>query len=120
MIAGEKLDRVKRVLLETGDFYRIDDIVRLVNEGHMQSFVDDAQETWIVTRIYEFPRKRVLDIVLVVGTIEGARSLERSVVDFARKHGCAMLMASAGRDGWLSEANHSEWRKVATWFIRGL
>lgn len=115
----DKIARARQVLKESGGIYELEDVLSMVNDGNAQSFVSKDEESWVVTRVYDFPRKRVLDIILAVGTFEGVSSLERSVEDFAREHGCAMLMASAGRDGWLRKSTNG-WRVAATWFVREL
>jgi hypothetical protein len=57
--------KVERALHDGGDLYTFDDIMALIKEGKMQSFT--CGDTWIVTQVNEFPRKKVLEIALVVG-----------------------------------------------------
>lgn len=88
---------MQRLLEMQGGLYSFEDIVELIKAGELQSFCSD--ETWIVTRIDNFPRKRVLNIFLVVGDMDKAKAMEPVIIDFAKEVGAEMLTAY-GRPGW--------------------
>lgn len=112
---SDNLTKLARLLEANGDLYNIDDILSMINDGRMQSFPHD-DGSWVVTRVCEFPRKRVLEIVLAMGNLDTIKAMEHSVRDFARQHGCAMLMTSAGRSGWEGEMTPG-WRRIGTTFL---
>jgi Mg2+/Co2+ transporter CorC len=107
--------RLAELLKMNGDLYNLEDIVDMISDGRLQSFPHE-DGSWIVTRVCEFPRKRVLEIVVAMGNLETIKSMEHSVRDFARLHGCAMLMTSAGRSGWEGEMTPG-WRRIGTTFL---
>lgn len=111
------LARIDRILKEQGDLYGFSDILEYLDTGAMQSFT--VGESLVVTRVSEFPRRRVLDIVLAVGKLEEIYQIQPQVVAFAREHNCEMLMASVGRDGWF-DAKTPGWERVASTYIRRL
>jgi len=89
------------MLEEYGGFYTVEDILQLIQEGKMQSFAKG--DTWVVTQVNEFPRKKVLDIVFVVGDMEDLHELEPQLEAFKQEIG-AEMMTSMGRMGWLRKA----------------
>lgn len=97
MMNEELLNKLNRALVHQGDLYSIQDVIDALNDGSMQSFTDG--ETWVITRISEFPRRKALDVMLVIGTLDGARAIEPQVINFAKEHGITLLTAS-GRIGW--------------------
>lgn len=102
------------MLAESGGFYTFEDIMECIRTGQMQSFAKG--DTWVVTQINEFPRKRVVEIVYVVGELSMLPVLEAEVIQFAHGVGAEMLMA-AGRRGF--EAKHLVgWKATTTNFVR--
>lgn len=103
-----------RMLEDSGGFYTFDDIMDHIRRGQMQSFA--VGDTWVVTQINEFPRKRVVEVVFVVGQLSMLPVIESQVIQFAHEIGAVMLMA-AGRRGF--EHKHLEgWKAVNTNFVR--
>ena len=107
--------KFNRMLRQCGGLYEISDIEQLINEGKMQSFVQGA--TWIVTQINEFPRRKVLEIVFVVGTMAEAIQALPQVYTFADKIGATLIMASNARDGWWTYAQPG-WKKLGSIYAK--
>jgi hypothetical protein len=108
--------KVERALEAFGNLYTFDDIMGLINEGKMQSFT--VGDTWIVTQVNEFPRRKVVDIALVVGFIEEATRALPEIYNFARSIG-ANRVTAVGRDGWWKFAEPG-WYRVGGYFAKDL
>lgn len=99
-------EKMERFLKLQGGLYSFEDIVELIKTGEMQSFCEG--DTWVVTQVNNFPRKRVLSIVLAVGDIKDVKKLEPRVDEFAKEVGAELVMAF-GRPGW-GKHMHGEWQ----------
>lgn len=108
--------KVERALEQFGDLYTFDDIMGFIDSGKMQSFV--SGDTWIVTQVNEFPRRKVLDIALVVGFLEEASKALPQIYAFARSIGADRVTA-VGRDGWWKFAEPG-WYRVGGYFAKDL
>lgn len=105
---NKRLDQLQRVLAQMGHTHSVDDIVAMIEAGAMQSFA--LGETWIVTQIVDCPQKRVLEVFLVVGTLEETHALyDEKILPFAAEHGCNLIRAFA-RHGWRPWAEARGWR----------
>jgi hypothetical protein len=109
--------QVEEMLVKYGGFYEFDDIVELVRGGKMQSF--SRGESWIVTQICEFPRKRVLDVVFVVGNLDELKEMVTDVIGFARESGAEFMMAT-GRRGFIEHALGDDWTLAGHFYVRDL
>lgn len=107
---------VEEMLLKFGDLYSYDDILEAISTGRMQSFA--LMDSWAVTQVCEFPKRRVLDIVFVVGDLPTLELLESDVIGFAREQGIDLLTAN-GRKGFIQEA-FDGWKMVSATFIKDL
>lgn len=111
-------ERVDRILKKHGDLYTFDDIVALVREGKMQSF--HHGDSWGVVQVLDFPRRRVVEIVLVVGLLEEMQELlETDIIGWAREIGATMVW-STGRNGWSQKAKEHGWKSIAQVFMKDL
>lgn len=108
---------VDHILEMHGGFYTFDDIVAAVQRGDMQSF--NCNESWAVVQVIDFPRKRVVDVVFVVGKMEDMELLESEVIGWAREIGAVMLMTGA-RNGWRDRAQVRGWKTVSSIFMKDL
>lgn len=108
--------KFRRMLREGGDLYTLEDIGELIDAGKMQSFT--FGETWIVTQVHDFPRRKVLDVAFVVGFISDAIQYLPQLYEYADKIG-ATLITGYGRDGW-DAYSQPGWRKVGTLYAREL
>jgi hypothetical protein len=109
-------EKVERALHDFGDLYTFDDIMGFIETGKMQSFT--AGDTWIVTQVNEFPRRKVLDICLVVGFLQEATEALPQIYAFARSIG-ANRVTAVGRDGWWKFAEPG-WYRVGGYFAKDL
>lgn len=109
--------RVDRILEDHGGFYSFDDIVQMVREGKMQSFAHG--DSWAVVQVLDFPRRRVVEIVLVAGTLDSMEVLEADVIGWSREIGASMIMSS-GRNGWSDRAKERGWRTVSQIYMKDL
>jgi hypothetical protein len=109
--------KLERMLHQCGDLYTLDDLMERINDGRMQSFVQG--NTWVITQVNEFPRRKVLEIVAVVGLISDAIQALPQLYEFANKISATLLMASNARDGWWSYAQPG-WRKIGSVYAKEL
>jgi len=101
-----RLEQLQEALVGMGGTHTLDDIVDLIREGNMQSFVEG--ETWAITQIIQFPQRRVLEIFLVVGDMPEAEKLHDQIMAFAKEHECT-LVRCFGRAGWAKWALPRGW-----------
>lgn len=97
----EMFARLRKLLEYQGGFYTVEDILQCIQVGTMQSFAQG--DTWVVTQVHEFPRKKVLDIVFVLGERQDLHELEPQLEAFKQEIGADMMTAT-GRMGWLRSA----------------
>lgn len=89
--------RVDAALSAGGGLLDFEDLVVAIEKGEMQSFTDG--DNWVVTAIRDYPRKKVLEVVMAVGDYNGIVALQPEVVAFAKLHSCEGMLA-VGRLGW--------------------
>lgn len=104
----------KKILVESGDLYTVDDILAEIADGRMQSF--NVGESWVVTKVVNYPNKKVLDIVAAAGTLAELFEAQPIVDAFAREHACEAIMAF-GRSGW-ERIMTDGWKKVGHTYMR--
>lgn len=92
--------KLRKALAVAGDTYTFEDILNEINEGRMQSFAEG--ESWVVTQIVDFPRKRYLEIVFAVGDLPDLKAIYPTLEDFARTNLCDGMRAF-GRPGWMRQ-----------------
>lgn len=107
-------EETNRILAKQGGFYTFEDIVDAVILGRMQSF--SLNDTWVVTQVIDFPRKKVLDIVFVIGELEDLIALEDKIEEFRREIQADMLIAT-GRLGWMRK-HFKGWKPVSANFVK--
>lgn len=108
------LEQAEEALASFGGLYSIRDVLNAIDRGEMQSFTDKT--SWVVTKIDTYPQKRVLNLVLGVGTIEGMLALQPEVLAFAKEWNCD-LMWSVSRRGWENIMTPG-WVKSASIYVR--
>lgn len=109
--------RIRRILEEQGGMYSLEDFLAELDAGTIQSFSEG--NSTVFTSIRQFPRKKALEIRLAVGTLPEIYKIQPRVVAFAKEHGCELLLAVVGRDGWHGVKTPG-WDAVAHTYIRGL
>lgn len=108
---------VNRILEAQGGFYLFSDIVEAVRNGRMQSFT--CNDSWAVVQTIDYPRKRVVNVVFVMGHMQDMEVLESEVIGWARDIGAVMLTTDA-RSGWSDRAKKRGWKKVSANFVKDL
>ena len=101
--------RMSQALKADGNVYELPDIIAAIHRGDMQGFV--SGDTWIVTQITDYPRKKTLDLLYIAGDMAGMAVLYPQIEAFAVEHGCA-LIRGGGRDGWLRVGAPYGWRDM--------
>lgn len=106
--------KLARMLDRMGALYTLNDILRLIAEGKMQSFV--RGNSWIITQIVPYPRANVLEVFAAVGDLEELRILHDRILDYAREIGAGVIRAY-GRKGWIDDATSRGWKVKARYFV---
>lgn len=103
-------DELDRMLVEFGGFYTFEDLLERIADGRMQSWC--YGETWVVTAVNVYPRRKVVNIVVVVGKFDEALEIEPDIIGFARDIG-ATLITAMGREGWWRHPKKaSGWKRL--------
>ncbi len=110
------LKKMERALHAANDLYSLQDIGNMLHTGDMQGHVE--KDTWALTQICDYPRKRTVDITFVVGNLEGSLLLEEKITNWAKGHK-ASLITAVGREGWW-EHRTPGWRKCGTLFAKDI
>lgn len=108
------VDRIRRALKMEGGLYEYEDLLESLQTGMMQSFANG--DSVIITRVTPFPRKKVLEIILLVGVAEEILALEPRLIEFAKQQGCDAMLGY-GRNGWESFMTDG-WRKVFAFYLK--
>lgn len=113
---ADLMARTERALAVSGGLYTFADIVDAINEGRMQSFSEG--DTWVVTQVDHFPRRTVVNITLVVGNLEEAKTILPRVYDLCKQVG-ADRITGFGRSGWWHHADKG-WVRTGTLYHKDL
>jgi len=110
--------RAEAHLARAGGFYSFADIISAIDEGRMQSFAEG--ESWAVTQIIDFPRRRMVDVVLLVGNKKDFAALTKQVEDFAVRQGIDCIHGTP-RKGFGNDTYRPEgWKLVGVCIMREL
>lgn len=111
--------RIEKTLAKFGGLYEFADILHAVQTGDMQMFAEG--DSLAITKVADFPRKRVLDIVLAYGNMDELLRLQHRVYEYAKEIGAEMIMAANSRAGWASKMVYGDgWRIVGAVYIKEL
>jgi hypothetical protein len=102
--------KLERALEHQGGLFTLHDILERLADGRMQSFVEN--NSWMVTQISTFPRRRIIEVVAVVGDLSDHRALDKRLVKFANEMNVD-LVAAHGRRGWLPFGTALGWKVKA-------
>ena len=111
------LKKMERALKQGGNLYTLDDIGIALHNGDMQSHTADG--TWVITTVSKYPRCKSVDVLFVVGDLEGAFVVDKQLEEWARNVVGANFMSAAGRDGWERRLGRG-WKKTATIFNKDI
>jgi hypothetical protein len=103
-----------RVLDRMGGLYSVNDILGAIARNEMQSFVEG--DSWIVTRVAKFPRRRALEVIVALGSLDELRALHDRILAFAKSEDVSVILAY-GRKGWLADASARGWAVKARSFV---
>lgn len=78
--------------------HTIDDVALMVGGGLLTLMV--GKGCAMLTEIQSYPRLKVLNVFAAGGDLDGLLELENSLLDVAKKNGCARV-TETGRKGWL-------------------
>jgi len=114
----EMAEKLEKALKLGGDIHTLEDIENALESGEMQSH--SVNNAWVITQVVDYPNKRVLDVMYVVGTLESALETEKTVVEWAKSIGVDRMTA-IGREGWdsLLETNPG-WKKTGSFYVKEL
>lgn len=108
-------DQLREALERMGNTHSLKNILAEIEAHTMQSFVEG--ETWAVTKVIQFPQRKVLEIILVIGDIDDAVKLHDVVMDFAAEQGCDLIRTFA-RDGWHQWAKKRGWQNGMRIYVK--
>lgn len=111
------LRKMERALREGGGTHTLDDLLEEIRAGSKQSFVYGS--TWAITQVLDFPRKRVLELFMVVGFGCELAILEEKIINFGKEIG-ADFIRTQGRRGWKNKAREMGWKNTHNIFIKEL
>jgi hypothetical protein len=116
-ITEEMQRKLDRALQEAHECFTVQDILTNIRDGSMQSFA--VGDTWAVTQIIDFPRRRVLDVFMLVGNMEDFDGIHEKVENFAREIGATAIRAF-GREGFGSFADANGWKSTQRIYYKEL
>jgi hypothetical protein len=99
--------KLERALDFQGGLYELSDILEGIAKGTMQSWVEG--NSWAITQISIYPRRRLLEIVAAVGDLHDCRILHGRILKFASE-AKVDLVAAYGRKGWARDALRNGWK----------
>lgn len=88
---------IEAALAYSGDTHSLVDVVDAIKDGSAQFF--PLENSVIVTEVVDYPQKAVCRIWLAGGEMDELVEAEKSIVEWARSHGCSG-MEIIGRKGW--------------------
>jgi len=101
--------RAEAHLARSGGFFTFEDILSAIEKGDMQSFAEGS--SWAVTQVIQFPRKKVVDVVLLVGCAADFEALTNQVKAFGKRQGADFIIGSP-RKGFLDDQYRPKGWKV--------
>jgi hypothetical protein len=117
MLISALRSRLERALAINGGLYKLDDILEEIKRNKMQSFA--CNQSWAVTQVEDYPQKRVLTIVLVVGEMEDVDDMYAQIKKYALENGAVRIQAW-GRPGWVKKADQMGWHKTTELYVEDL
>lgn len=108
--------KVDRLMRDGNNCYTLDDIMKEIDQGTMQSHV--FGDTWVITQVHDFPQRRSVDLTFVVGEADEFLAGLPKLYDWSREIG-ANLITGSGRDGWWSKRLPG-WRRMGSLYSKDL
>lgn len=108
--------KMARLMRDGNNCYTIDDVLREIDQGTMQSHV--FGETWVITQVHEWPQRKSVDLTFVVGHADEFLANLPKLYDWTRSIG-GDLITGSGRDGWWGKALPG-WRRMGSLYSKDL
>ena len=111
--------RMEKALRLGDNVYSFADVQEGLKSGNMQGHVEG--KTWAITQIHDWPQKRVVNILFVVGVIEDLEDIERlekKIETWAVSIG-ADIVTAVGREGWW-HLRTPGWKKTGVLYSKDL
>lgn len=89
--------QIEAALAHGSGTHTFEDVVADLAGGRMQLW--PGHESVVVTEIREFPRAKVLHVVLAGGTLKALEPMLEPLLNWGRAQGCSRVMM-LGRPGW--------------------
>ena len=103
--------KLARILRKMGT-HNVEDLLDEVYNGKKQVFT--CHDSVLFTQLVDFPRMRVLEFFVAVGSMADMLDLERQATEFAVSVGATRIRAFA-RPGWArSRIRHGAWSPSTT------
>lgn len=106
--------KLAKALDRQGGLFSLADVLERISDGRMQSFV--SGNSWAVTQISVYPRRRQLEVVAAVGDLEDHEVLDERMTMFAFEMGVDRI-ATFARLGWKKYAEPLGWKIRATNYL---
>ena len=103
-----------RALDRMGAVYSVNDILAAIAEDRMQGFAEG--DSWAVTQVIDYPRARVLDVLVALGDLEACRKLHDRILKYACDNDIGLVQAY-GRRGWIEDAKSHGWKVRTTSYL---
>jgi hypothetical protein len=116
IIADKMIVKVARALNQANNIYTLEDIDRALSSGDMQSHV--YRDTMAVTQVHQWPRRKAVNILFVIGNLGDAIVLHDKIEKWAKSIG-ADLMTAVGREGWW-EHRLPGWKKQGSLYAKDI
>lgn len=104
---------IEAALAYSGDTHSLLHVVDAIKDGSAQFF--PLENSVIVTEIVDYPKRAVCRIWLAGGEMDELIKAEKSIVEWARSHGCDG-MEIIGRKGW--ERQLKDYKPASTVLIK--
>jgi len=104
---------IEAALAYSGDTHSLIHVVDAIKDGSAQFF--PLENSVIVTEIVDYPKRAVCRIWLAGGEMDELIEAEKSIVEWARSHGCNG-MEIIGRKGW--ERQLRDYKPSATVLVK--
>lgn len=102
---------VEGALRYAAETYSYEDVVNAVQSGEM--FFWPADESFLITEVAQFPRKRTLHVFLAGGKLSEIKAMDESIVAYAEILECDAISLS-GRAGWEKALGDLGYKKIHT------
>lgn len=112
------IEHVEHILERCGGLYTFSDILDCIRSGKMQSH--SVGESMCVTEVIDTPRKRVVNVILVVGHLREMPALDLRVTEWAKNEVQANIIIGHGRNGWQDFGKERGWRNVSAVYMKDL